>query len=488
MGCSSGNDIEENQFPKTGDPKRDFFYCFDDQEVKIIEERKKLIESPPEEDYTDLYSRFEIDYINEKDENLILKQYIAVYIKEDYVGLYVLDDVRFFQIKACDILEFKINEKKATLPEFKLMDDWTYCRIKGQISGNDHVEPFKDLLIFEITYKIKQFNVYNTRFIFIERPEKEVYSASLIIYFDNNKEEVQINGENNCVTLKNGFKYFNQRQIYLFIRNKEKIKFSKEEEALIKQKFTSEEISNIYAACDKIGALKDNSNLIFETFKYIFNNEGICKGEGKMLVITNERFCEQLVGYGSNFTITEIKINDKLIEKVPSDFLHKDHPEIKKYFISNNGNCITYFSEIKPLLIIEFKIELVPPKNEEGNEEDEEEEEDERGHKYPFDYAELFGVDYHNGGYYNIEIVPNGAKLIFEPDEERFTPKKTENSIIYSGFYNVNPNEYDDIQYLKETGQEYENYEEIKNEKHIRFSLWELKKLRECHPLKFQIE
>ena len=39
MGCTSGNAFEEKSFQKTGNPKSNFFYCFDDQEVKIIEER-----------------------------------------------------------------------------------------------------------------------------------------------------------------------------------------------------------------------------------------------------------------------------------------------------------------------------------------------------------------------------------------------------------------------------------------------------------------
>ena len=79
MGSSSGNATEENKFQKTGNPKRDFFYCFDDQEVQLIEEKKKKCESP-DGDYSDLYCRFEIDYTKEKDENLILKEYIAVYV------------------------------------------------------------------------------------------------------------------------------------------------------------------------------------------------------------------------------------------------------------------------------------------------------------------------------------------------------------------------------------------------------------------------
>ena len=95
MGCSSGNASEEKGFQKTGDPKKDFFYCFDAQEIQIIEEKKTKVSSSPETDCKDLYSRFEIDYTKEKDENLILKQYIALYVKENYVGDISLEDIQF---------------------------------------------------------------------------------------------------------------------------------------------------------------------------------------------------------------------------------------------------------------------------------------------------------------------------------------------------------------------------------------------------------
>ena len=115
--------------------------------------------------------------------------------------------------------------------------------------------------------------------------------------------------------------------------------------------------------------------------------------------------------------------------------------------------------------------------------------EDDDDGKYSFDFNNLFGVEYLSGGYYNYEFVPNDAKLIFEPGEERYTPKKTGNSIIYSGFYNVDLKEYDDIKYLKETNQEYENYEDVKMDKQNRLREWlETKKLAEFHPLKFRIE
>ena len=62
---------------------------------------------------------------------------------------------------------------------------------------------------------------------------------------------------------------------------KGKIQFSKEEEALIKKKFTSEEISNIYTALDKIGVFQEESNLIFEKLSTLLAIEVFLKVKGK---------------------------------------------------------------------------------------------------------------------------------------------------------------------------------------------------------------
>ena len=440
--------------------------------------KKKKCESP-DGDYSDLYCRYEIDYTKEKDENLILKQYIAVYVLENYAGDYVVDDIQNFHIKACDIVGFKINNKEAALPKFENMDNgFIYCGIRAQISKSDHVEPFKDLLIMEITYKIKQFNVYNTRSITLERGGEEYFSASMIIYFDKSKIEVESKQEENLSSLKNGMKFFNRTFIYLWIKNKEKIKFNQEEEALLKKKFNSNEMSNIYTAFDKIGFLKDNDNLIFEKCKYTFNKGGTSKGEGKVLIIANERHGRFLVGSGFNYTITELKVNDKLVEKKPMDYEEEDQLKEINYFKSDNGGNNIYFTDLKRLIIIEFKIELLPQENLEEDD-----------GKYSLDFKNLFGVDYLSGGYYNYEIVPNNAKLIFEPDEERYKPKKTENSIIYSGFYKFDEKEYDDEKYLKEINQVYANDEARNADKDNRLREWlATKKLSEFHPLKFKIE
>ena len=390
-----------------------------------------------------------------------------------------MDDIQNFHIKACDIVGFKINNKEAALPKFENMDNgFIYCGIRAQISKSDHVEPFKDLLIMEITYKIKQFNVYNTRSITLERGGEEYFSASMIIYFDKSKIEVESKQEENLSSLKNGMKFFNRTFIYLWIKNKEKIKFNQEEEALLKKKFNSNEMSNIYTAFDKIGFLKDNDNLIFEKCKYTFNKGGTSKGEGKVLIIANERHGRFLVGSGFNYTITELKVNDKLVEKKPMDYEEEDQLKEINYFKSDNGGNNIYFTDLKRLIIIEFKIELLPQENLEEDD-----------GKYSLDFKNLFGVDYLSGGYYNYEIVPNNAKLIFEPDEERYKPKKTENSIIYSGFYKFDEKEYDDEKYLKEINQVYANDEARNADKDNRLREWlATKKLSEFHPLKFKIE
>ena len=175
----------------------------------------------------------------------------------------------------------------------------------------------------------------------------------------------------------------------------------------MKKKFTSEEISNIYTAFDKIGALKGNNNLIFEKFKYTFDKKGISKGEGKILIINNKRFGNVLVGAQYNFIITEVKVSDKLIEQKPMDYYHQDLLTPINYFQTENRDNTVYLTDLKPLDVIEFKIELAPPKNEENDD----------NNKYSFDYKCLFAVEYLNGGYYNYEIVKNNANLIFEPDE-----------------------------------------------------------------------
>ena len=152
------------------------------------------------------------------------------------------------------------------------------------------------------------------------------------------------------------------------------------------------------------------------------------------------------------------------------DYYHEDLLTPINYFQTENRDNTVYLTDLKPLDVIEFKIELAPPKNEENDD----------NNKYSFDYKSLFAVEYLNGGYYNYEIVKNNANLIFEPDEVKNAPKKTGNSIIYSGFYNFDLKEYDDEKYAKESDQ---------TEKEHRLREWlDTKKLAEFHPLKFKME
>ena len=71
---------------------------------------------------------------------MIIKQYFVLSLKEEFSGEYYLDDIQNFNIKACDIIGFKINDKEATFPKFNTMDgDWKYCGISLQISENERI-------------------------------------------------------------------------------------------------------------------------------------------------------------------------------------------------------------------------------------------------------------------------------------------------------------------------------------------------------------
>lgn len=314
MGCGSSNaTLEKKEFKKTGDSKKDFFYCFDDEEIKLIEERRNNILSTDSK-LEELYDKFELDYINEKDDTINVKQYLALYVS-NYTGIFSQDTMQNFNCSHLEIKSFKINNKEAELPEINQSDDYLYIDISCKISENQKEEPFKDLLILEYTYKLKQIRHYNTRSIYLFKRD-DPYTYTVIVYYDKKKMIIESNGEINLTSSKNSDKYFNQKQVELWIRNKE-IKFSKEEEALIKKKFSSQEIKKIYDALNKIGTLK-GQNLVFEQFKYVFNKNGIkgTKGEGKFLYLINKR--ENFIDggtYSTYYKINEIKVNDKPITK-----------------------------------------------------------------------------------------------------------------------------------------------------------------------------
>ena len=470
MGCSSTNALKEKSYPKTGDPKKDFFYCFDEEEIKLIEERKNKSSDPS---YTDLYSRYEFDYAGGRDD-VIVKQYLAVHLGNEFNGEYTNEDIQKLFMTSFEMISFKVNNiKQAKLPEFGNQENgWVYCWITCKISENDRIEPYKDMLVLELTYKIQQRRIYHTRTICLDKRE-EPYTSTVIIYYNKNQIEVESVYGENYTSLKNGEKYFNKKDNIFHIKNKGKIQFSKEEEALIKKKFTAEEISNIYTALDKIGIFRDNNNLIFESFKYTLNKDS-GKGEGKMLLLNDIKFGNNINGCDFNIAINELKLNDKVIEKKPQEYMEENIEVPENYYKSQNGANNVMLHDLKSLAIIEYKIELV--KNTESDET-----------AYPFDFKKLIGIEYISGGYYNFQIVPNNADISFEPEEGNYKPKKSANLIQFSGFYDVNLKDYNDVQYLKEKGEEYDNYEDIKYNKDTREREWLNNKLEDFHPSKFNL-
>ena len=109
MGCGSpsvktGIFPGEDEFKPTGDPKKDFFYCFDDEEIKLIEERKIKRKNDDFEKYLKLYNKFKFDYLKELDDTIFLKQYTALSVKKNFTGEYRFKSDLFSFCSFCKFL------------------------------------------------------------------------------------------------------------------------------------------------------------------------------------------------------------------------------------------------------------------------------------------------------------------------------------------------------------------------------------------------
>ena len=131
MGCGSpsvktGIFPGEDEFKPTGDPKKDFFYCFDDEEIKLIEERKNERKNENFEKYLKLYNKFKFDYLKELDDTIFLKQYTALLVKKSFTGEYRFKSELFdFNYETLEIVSCKINKEKVQAKYEEKEDDYS---------------------------------------------------------------------------------------------------------------------------------------------------------------------------------------------------------------------------------------------------------------------------------------------------------------------------------------------------------------------------
>ena len=78
MGSCCVGDVRNENY------KRQFFYCFTDEEIQLIEERANEITKYEYSNFISLYSKFIVDYTEENNDKLAIKEYMVVYVDEKY--------------------------------------------------------------------------------------------------------------------------------------------------------------------------------------------------------------------------------------------------------------------------------------------------------------------------------------------------------------------------------------------------------------------
>ena len=97
------------------------------------------------------------------------------------------------------------------------------------------------------------------------------------------KNKVQITSNS-----KYELKIYNEDYFGFIIKYNEKLKLTKEEQALLKNKFSSDELNQINSSLDKIAKIAlelDNPLLIYEKVNHIIKNEKDFSSEGKYVIL-----------------------------------------------------------------------------------------------------------------------------------------------------------------------------------------------------------
>ena len=301
MGCSSPSEEtpnfpgeEEYNKPK-GDPKKDFFYCFDDKEIELIENK---CNQSCEDDYTYLYNKYKFDFLKEKNDTIFMKIYVVLYVKEDFIGeCNESSALTVFYFDKYENLSFKVNKKEKSSKFYRNEEvDMPYYENIFKIEESDKKEQFKEILILEHTFKIKYKRILNTKIINFTSYLGD--NTTAIFYYDKNKLKIETKSiydddkNLNITTDINELKIFNEEGYSVHLKYNQKIKFNKKEETLLKKIFSSDEIKQIYSSLEKID-LNDDINFVYEKVKHNIKNEKDFSSEAKYVFI-NGTFIEDL--------------------------------------------------------------------------------------------------------------------------------------------------------------------------------------------------
>ena len=466
MGCGSpsvktGIFPGEDEFKPTGDPKKDFFYCFDDEEIKLIEERKNERKNDDFEKYLKLYNKFKFDYLKELDDTIFLKQYTALLVKKSFTGEYRFkSDLFNFNYETLEIVSCKINKEKVQAKYEEKEDDYSkFTEIIINVTKSQKDEKFENLIILEFTFKIKQKRLFTLKYLYFHGYFDDPDTYTVIIYYDKKKINISARGEVDIEPIslsKNEIKIFNENYIYIFLKYNQKLKLSKEQETMLKNKFSSDELKQINSSLEKVELAEDCPILVYEKIKHTIIKEKEFSSEGKYVLINNDR--EINVRHSNNYIITELKLNDKLIPKV------KELDENEEgYSIDESGDNNLHLFPKAPLIIIEIKTKSF---FEEGYV---------HSPDISMDYKKLLEVEIADGGSFKFEIESNGMNLLFDKEDTKYKPIKKGNLYICSGIYEFLEGAKNKADFIEKMGEKDQNFN---------YNKWEKEFLKDTIPRK----
>ena len=455
MGCggikeSSNNpsekDEEEKKEEKSDKPKKKsekkkdynfddhkikYFKNFDEEEISLIMERKKLVE--PDINFVFLYSKFEVDYTDKelnKTNSAICKEYLVCYVNPEYTG-----DFGYHS----QLVGFCLDKVSLNYCSIQNKQVPTQMRNTGKIVSVLQIEEsykddiIKDIMVFEFEFNITQLKKYGMRVIDIYYDEKPMTSSILIKYnknIFNIKSSVDADEDS-----KNKFYIFNKDKFCIVLIDKNNDLSIKKNDnkigKLIYDKFSEDEIKEINKSLNNMFIRPYEKNIIYEKMIHnLTNNKDCVKGYILIFYPSFDKdyfdLCEGIDKTPDkvDFLINELKVNDELLINIKKTEGKNIKPE--NYYESTINSHKYNIRIEEDFILFEFELEGIPI------------EEDKDEIQYSLDAKYIFNFFLNCDTAYKFEIILNKHEVYFKDDKTyKYKYKKTKEIISFEGIWKL---------------------------------------------------
>ena len=413
---------------------KNYFKNFDENEISLILERKKLIDS--EINFVFLYSKFDIDYTDKnynKTKSLICKEYLVCYVNPNYTGNFGYESqiIGFcpdkISLEYCSIQDKKVPTKMRNTGKI-------ICVLIIEENYKDDI--LNDIMIFEFSYKITQLKKYGMSVIDVHYKEKPL-SGSIMINYDSKLFKI-LSCEKSEDDSKNKFYISNKDKYSLIVMDKNNDLSIKKDgtgrtiDKLIYEKFSEEEIKSINNSLKNMIFKPFENNIIYEKMVHnLKDNKDSVKG---YILIFHPSFdknyfelCEGVdKRYDKvDFLVNKLKVNDKLLINIKkNDEKNRIKPE--NYYESTYNSHRYNIRSNDDFILFEFDLEGID--SEKNNEEIE----------YNLDGKKIFNFYLNYEASYKFEIILNHHEVYFKDDKTyKYKYKKTKETITFEGIWKL---------------------------------------------------